>query len=51
MSKYISQELGRDPVGDVSDFITEPGLGLNCTVRGVEIVSQEKDIKSAIITR
>ena len=42
-----------DPVGDVSNFTTEPGLGLQCTLRGVESCAKgsESRIKSSAIVR
>lgn len=51
----VPQELGADPVGDITNFVAEPGYGMKCTVRGIETFVKQtagrRNGSSAIITR
>ena len=38
------QELGKAPVGDIADFEAEPGMGMACTVRGIEAYNVRKKL-------
>ena len=48
-----AQELGKEPVGDIVDFEAEPGMGMTCTVRGIEAynVKQNARGRSSLIRR
>ena len=50
----VLQELGKEPVGDIVDFETEPGMGMACTVRGIEaynIKRKTRNSRSSLIRR
>lgn len=51
----IPQELGADPVGDITNFVAEPGYGMKCTVKGIEAFAKQtsghRNGSSAIISR
>ena len=51
----IPQELGADPVGDITNFVAEPGYGMKCTVKGIEAFAKQtagrRNESSAIISR
>jgi Cu+-exporting ATPase len=36
ITQFANKELGNEPVGEVTDFEAEPGLGMSCAVRGIE---------------
>jgi Cu+-exporting ATPase len=56
ITRFASRELGGDPVGDVTEFEAEPGLGMRCSVKDIELNSSKQQIalyqnKTSVITR
>lgn len=51
----LLQELGADPVGDITNFIAEPGFGMKCTIKGIEAFTKQitgrRNGNSALISR
>jgi Cu+-exporting ATPase len=44
---FAAEELGKEPVGDIVDFEAEPGMGMACTVRGIEAYNIKRKTRNS----